>query len=77
MKLLLKRKDLQKSRHQKYSDGVNTIIGRDLQHYLLTPCNFNIESYRNYFNIAKDSMFGLPVYFRKSYEMNTLLDNKG
>ena len=22
-------------------------------------------------------MFGLPVYFRKSYEMKTLLDNKG
>ena len=64
----LKKQLLQKGRHQKYSDGVYKVIGRDLQHYVVTPCNFNSKRYKTYFQI-NDDIETAPIYYRKSYEL--------
>lgn len=41
---------------------------------MIIPQSFNLERYKHYFMIEKDSICGVPVYFRKSYEMNLVVD---
>eukprot|EP00703_Trepomonas_sp_PC1_P006981 JAP89625.1 Hypothetical protein TPC1_30880 [Trepomonas sp. PC1] len=68
VRIKLHKDQLQKSRHKKYSDGVYEVVGRDLQHYYVKPCNFDSKRYKNYFQI-NDDIDSAPVYFRKGYEM--------
>ena len=42
VKILLKKRDLQKGRHQKYSDGVYEVVAKDYRHYVVKPLNFNL-----------------------------------
>ena len=73
MKIQLKKQTLQKGRHQKYSDGLYEIVGRDFRHYMLSPLNFDLKRYQTYFQVPDKEIVGRPVYFRKSYEIKPMI----